>query len=322
MSVVPAQRVGLPEIRAAAGRMAGFAIRTPLLEAAELSERTGGKLRLKVESVQRSGSFKFRGAFNFLARRPDDVIAPGVITYSSGNHGQAVALAAKLRGVPATVVMPVTAPAVKREGAERLGARVVLEGTTSIDRKTRAEAIQAEGGLCMVPPFDHLDIIAGQGTVGLEVAEEWPEVDTWVVCIGGGGLASGSAAALRALRPGIRIIGVEPEGASAMRASLDAGEPVTLDRIDTIADGLAPVRPGDLTFAHVQALFDDVVTVTDDEIRDATRFLIHRQKLIVEYSGAAPTAAVLSGKVDCTGRRVAAVISGGNLDSGILRELL
>jgi threonine dehydratase len=314
--------VTLPEIRAAADRIAGFAVRTPLLEAPELSESVRGEVRLKVESLQRSGSFKFRGAFNFLSRLPLDAVKDGVITYSSGNHAQAVAMAARIRGVPATVVMPVTAPGVKRAGAERLGATVVLEGTTSVERKARAEAIQEAEGLTMIPPFDHVDIIAGQGTAGLEVAADWPEADTWVVCIGGGGLASGTGAALRALRPGIRLVGVEPEGAAAMLGSLEAGAPVTLDRIDTIADGLAPVRPGDLTFAHVRELFDDVVTVSDDEIREAARFLLHRQKLVVEFSGAAPTAALLSGKVATEGRRVAAIVSGGNLDPELMRGLL
>jgi threonine dehydratase len=310
------------EVEAAAERLRGVAVRTPLVEAPELASDGDVQVRLKLESLQRSGSFKFRGAYNFVARLGDDEVARGVITYSSGNHAQAVALAARLRGVPATVVMPTTAPAVKKEGAERLGARVILEGTTSLERRARAEAIQSEEGLAMVPPFDDPFIIAGQATSAMEAAEEWPELDTWVVPIGGGGLASGSGVTLRHLRPDARIIGVEPEGAAAMRASLDAGEPVTLPRIDTIADGLAPSRPGDLTFHHVRELFDDVVTVPDEAIREAAHFLLHRQKVVVEYSGAATVAALRGGAVTEPGRHIVCVVSGGNLDPSIQRELL
>ncbi len=311
--------VAYAEVEAAAARLDGLAIRTPLLPATGVPESGAAEVRLKAESLQRSGSFKFRGAYNHIARLPEGT---GVITYSSGNHAQAVALSARLRGFPATVVMPRLAPEIKRKGAIRLGARVISEGDTSIERRERAEAIQLEEGLHMVPPFDDPWIIAGQGTAAREAALEWPEMDAWVVCIGGGGLASGSAVALRALRPGIRIIGVEAEGAASMRRSLDAGEPVTLDRIDTIADGLAPVRPGDLTFRHVQALFDDVVTVTDDAIREAARALLLDHKLVVEYSGAAAFAALRSGAVRLPGRRVGVTLSGGNLDPSLFGEIL
>jgi threonine dehydratase len=217
--------------------------------------------------------------------------------------------------------MPTTAPAVKRAGAARLGAEIVLEGTTSLERKARAEEIAAERGLAMVPPFDHPRIIAGQGTVGLEIAERWQEVDTVLFPIGGGGLVSGGAAALRRLLPGVRLVGVEPEGAASMKAALDAGELVRLDRIDTIADGLAPVQAGELTFVHVRELVDEVVTVTDQAIRDATRMLISDVKLVVEYSGAATVAALRSGRVE-PGERNVAVLSGGNLDPSILKALI
>jgi threonine dehydratase len=336
MTTISADRgaglVTLDEVRAAARAIAGEAVRTPLVAVPALSESVGGEVRLKAESLQRSGSFKFRGAFHYLSRLPPEARDSGVITYSSGNHAQAVALAASLSGIRCVVVMPVTAPAVKREGAAGYGARVVLEGTTSIERKDRAEAIAEAEGLQMVPPFDDPWIIAGQGTSALEAAESWPDMDTWVVCIGGGGFASGSAAALRGLEaerraPGeagrrLRIIGVEPDGAPAMRRSLDAGAPVTLDRIDTIADGLAPVRPGDLTFRHVSELFDDVVTVSDAAIRRATRELLLRHHLLVEFSGAAAVAALLEGKVDVSGRRVGVTLSGGNMDPSLLRDLL
>jgi threonine dehydratase len=316
-----ARLVDIAAIRQAADRLRGVVVNTPLLPAPLLTDELGGEVRLKCENLQRTGSFKARGAYNYVAQLPPDTIERGVITYSSGNHAQAMALAARLHGVAAVVVMPTTAPAVKRAGAARLGAEIVLEGTTSLERKARAEEIAAERGLAMVPPFDHPRIIAGQGTVGLEIAERWPEVDTVLFPIGGGGLVSGGAAALRRLLPGVRLVGVEPEGAASMKAALDAGELVRLDRIDTIADGLAPVQAGELTFVHVRELVDEVVTVTDQAIRDATRMLISDVKLVVEYSGAATVAALRSGRVE-PGERNVAVLSGGNLDPSILKALI
>lgn len=313
--------VTLQEIDAAAERIEGIALRTPLLPFPELSEEMGGDIRLKCESLQRGGSFKIRGALNFLSQIPEEEMRRGVITYSSGNHAQALALAARLKGVRAVVVMPTTAPRVKVDGARRLGAEIVLEGTTSLHRKHRAEAIAGEEGLVMVPPFDHPFIIAGQGTVGREIAEDWPGVDLVLVPIGGGGLASGTAAAVKAVLPHVRVVGVEAEGAASMRAALDAGEPVTLDRIDTIADGIASVRVGDLTFLHAQALFDDVVLVGDEAIRGATALLLSRRRLVVEYSGAAALGAVLSKAVDSRGLKVAVVLSGGNLDASQMSSL-
>lgn len=314
--------VTLDEIRAAHDRVRDVVVRTPLHPSDALSAELGADIRLKLESLQRTGSFKARGAYNFVSQVDAAERARGVITYSSGNHAQATALAAGLHGVPAVVVMPTDAPAVKREGTVRLGAEVVFEGTTSIQRKARAEAIRAERDLVMVPPFDHPWIIAGQGTAGLEIHEDWPEWDTYVVCVGGGGLASGTSAALRRLKPDARIIAVEPEGAASMRAAWDAGKPVTLDRVDTIADGLRPVRTGDLTFAHVREFCDDVVTVDDASIRDAARFLFRRQKLVVEWSGAATTAALLSRRIPVReGERVVVLVSGSNADPSVIREL-
>lgn len=307
----------LDGVRAAADRIEGVAVRTPLLWSPELSEEVGATVRLKCESLQRCGAFKLRGSYNFISQLPDEDLARGVITYSSGNHAQGVALAARIRGARAVVVMPTTAPPVKRRGAERLGAEIVLEGTTSVERRARAEEIAAAEGLAMVPPFDHPDIISGQGTVGLEIAQDWPAVDTVLVPIGGGGLAAGVAVALRALRPGMRIIGVEPVGASSMRAALDAGRVVRIDGIDTIADGLAPVQVGDLTYALVRDLVDEVVLVSDDAIREAAVFLLERAKLVAEFSGAATVAALRSGAT-AFGSRVAAVISGGNADVAAL----
>ncbi|HIA74012.1 MAG TPA: pyridoxal-phosphate dependent enzyme, partial [Gemmatimonadetes bacterium] len=193
--------VGLTEVEAAARRLAGVAVRTPLLPADVISEIAGANVRLKCESLQRAGSFKIRGAYNFVSQLSDEQVASGIITYSSGNHAQAVALSGKLRGVRAVVVMPTTAPKVKRDGAERLGAEVIYEGTTSLERRAKAEEIAEEQGLVIVPPFDHRHIIAGQGTVGLEIAREWPDVDLVLAPIGGGGLASGVAASIKRLLP-------------------------------------------------------------------------------------------------------------------------
>ena len=310
--------VGLDAIREAHERIRSVVVRTPLYPAAALQSELDGDVRLKLESLQRAGSFKIRGAYNFVAQIPEESRSRGVITYSSGNHAQAVALAARLHGIRAVVVMPVTSPTVKREGAERLGAQVELEGTTSIERRVRAEGIAEAEGLAMVPPFDDPRIIAGQGTVGLEIAEDWDAFDTVLVPVGGGGLCSGCAAALRRLRPEVRIVGVEPSGGASMKAALDAGEPVTLDRSESIADGLLPVRTGDLTFRHVSDLVDDIVLVDEEPIREAAAFLLFQQRLVVEFSGAATVAALRSGQVDAKNRRTVAVISGGNVDPSIL----
>lgn len=310
--------VGLTEVESAARRLAGIAVPTPLLPADAVSDMAGANVRLKCESLQRAGSFKIRGAYNFVSQLSDEQVASGIITYSSGNHAQAVALSGKLRGVRVVVVMPTTAPKVKRDGAEGLGAEVIYEGTTSLERRAKAEEVAEEQGLVIVPPFDHRHIIAGQGTVGLEIAREWPDVDLVLAPIGGGGLASGVAASVKRLLPAAKVIGVEPVGAASMRKALDEERPVVIDKIDTIADGLAPVMVGELTYEHAYNLMDDVVTVSDEAIREATALLVGKQKLIVEFSGAAATAALLSKVVDVADARVAVIISGGNLDPTLL----
>jgi threonine dehydratase len=310
------------DIERAHHELAGVAVRTPLLPAPWLGDIAGGEVRLKCENLQAAGAFKIRGAYTALARLSPEQRACGVIAYSSGNHAQGVALAARLLGTTAVVVMPTTAPAVKLEGARRLGAEVVLEGTTSLHRQKRAEAIAAERGLTIIPAFDHADIIAGQGTVGLEILEQWPDVEAVVVQIGGGGLIAGVAAWLKQNRPSVRVIGVEPRAADAMRQSVAAGMPVTIEPGRTIADGLMPVRPGDLTLAHVREYVDELVLVDDDAILDATRLLLQRARLVVEFSGAATVAAVISGAVDLRGARTALVLSGGNLDGVRALELL
>jgi threonine dehydratase len=274
--------------------------------------------------MQPGGAFKIRGAYNMVARLTDDQRQCGVITYSSGNHGQAMALAAERLGAPAVVVMPTTAPSIKVEGARSFGAEIIFEGTTSSERRTRAEAEAAARGLTMVPPFDHEWIIAGQGTIGLEILEQCPDVAGVVVPIGGGGLAAGVAAAIKQTKPSVKVIGVEPAGAAKMRASLDAGHPVTLPSTATIADGLMPVRPGDLTFDHISRFADDVVTVSDDQIVEAVLWAFNRTKIVAEPSGAASLAAVLSGVAERRGQiegPVVAIISGGNIGVERLAEL-
>lgn len=311
----------LLDVEAAARRLAGVVAKTPLVESSHLHELTGVRVGLKCENLQRTGSFKLRGAYNFVSRLPPKTVSSGLVTYSSGNHGQAVAMAGKVRSAKVVVVMPETVPPVKRRGAEALGAEVVLAGTRSVERKERAEEIAAENRMVVVPPFDHSDIIAGQGTVGIEIADSVTRLDMVLVPIGGGGLASGVAAALGTLRPEAKVIGVEPEGAASMKAALKAGSPVELEEAQTIADGLAPVIAGELTYRHVSTLVHDVVTVPDEEIRKATAHLIAREKLVVEHSGAATVAAIASGVVDAEDLRVVAVLSGGNIDPSAIRAL-
>jgi threonine dehydratase len=301
--------VSLADVRAAAMRISGVARRTPLVDAGGIHGEPA--FAVKCENMQPAGAFKIRGAYNMLAQLSPDARAAGVITYSSGNHGQAVALAAQLLGVTAVVVMPETATRVKVSGAKRLGAEVLFAGTTVLDRKTRAESEATARGLTMVPPFDDPWIIAGQGTCGLEIMEQRPSVTAVYVPMGGGGLISGIAVAVKALRPTARIVGVEPAGAAKMTASRAAGHPVTLPKTASIADGLVSVRPGDLTFAHVQALVDHVLTVDDSEIAAAVKWLFDNANVVAEPSGAATVAAVLRDRL--AGEDVVAVISGGNV---------
>ncbi|OFW11702.1 MAG: hypothetical protein A3H96_03085 [Acidobacteria bacterium RIFCSPLOWO2_02_FULL_67_36] len=312
--------VSLDDIRAAAERVKPVARVTPLVD---VSEAAGAPLFLKCESLQPGGAFKIRGAYNMVAQLTGDQRRRGVITFSSGNHGQAMALAARHLGAPAVVVMPTTAPAIKVEGAKGFGAEVIFAGTTSIDRRRRAEAEAAARGLTMVPPFDHEWIIAGQGTAGLEILDQLPSVGVVLVPIGGGGLIAGVAAAIKQLRPAVKVVGVEPAGAAAMKASVDAGHAVTLDKTETIADGLMPVRPGDLTFAHVQKYVDRIVTVSDPQIVDAVLWLFSKAKIVAEPSGAASVAAALAGMADdlAAGSPVVAIVSGGNMAMERLEEL-
>ena len=302
--------VSLDQIRAARERIRPISRLTPLVD---VSHAAGRSLWLKCESLQPGGAFKIRGAYNMVSQLSDVERRRGVITYSSGNHGQAVAIAARTLGAPAVIVMPTTAPAIKVDGVRRQGAEVIFAGTTSIHRRERAEAEAAARGLTMVPPFDHEEIIAGQGTLGLELLDQLPDIGTVLVPIGGGGLISGVAAALRQSRPAVSIIGVEPTGAAAMKTSIEAGKVVTLESSKSIADGLMAVRPGDLNFLHVQQFVDRIVTVDDEAIGDAIIWAFMNAKIVVEPSGAASIAAALA--ADAPYRiPVVAIVSGGNLD--------
>ena len=315
--------VSLDSIRKAAERIKHIARLTPLMD---VSAAAGRPFFLKCENLQPAGAFKIRGAYNMVAQLTAEERARGVVTYSSGNHGQAVALAARELGAPAVVVMPTTAPRIKIEGAKGFGAEVILAGTTSIDRKLRAESEAAARGLTMVPPFDHEWIIAGQGTAGLEILDQCPDVAAVLVPIGGGGLAAGVSAAIKQSKPAVKVIGVEPAGAAAMKASVDAGHPVTLAKTASVADGLMPVRPGDITYAHVSRFADAVITVDDPAIVEAVFWIFSNAKIVAEPSGAATTAAVLSGALDAALENrvvgpVVAIVSGGNMAADRLAEL-
>ena len=309
---------GLPQIEEARARLLSVLTSTPLLPLDP--DLTGGRdIRVKCENLQRTGSFKIRGAFNRISSLSSEERARGVVAYSSGNHAQGVACAAALLGVRATVVMPENAVAAKVAATRRFGAEVVFAGADSETRRAHAEELAATRGAALVPPYDHAEIIAGQGTLGLEILEQAPEVRTVFVPIGGGGLISGVALAIKAGRPDVRIVGVEPEGAADAAASRKAGHIVTLERTDTIADGLRALKIGALPFEAIRDWVDDVVTVSDAAILDAARLLLRRVHVVAEPSGAVALAAALAvAREGCA----VAVISGGNIDLELLRTLL
>ena len=293
---------------------------TPVMSSAYLSDRVGATVHLKLELFQKTGSFKPRGVLNRLANMSDEERRRGLITLSAGNHAQAVAWAAREYGVPATVVMPSRATQAKVDATRGYGGAVLQ---TDGDLLATALELQRERDLTLVHPFDCPFVIAGQGTLGLEVVEQVPDVETVVVGVGGGGLIAGVAAAVKATRPNARVIGVEPVGAAGMTESLRRGEPVRLDRLDTIADGLAAPFAGRLNYLHVRELVDDMVLVTDDEIIAAIPVLMERCKVMPEPAGAAAVAALLAGKVTlASGSTTVAVVSGGNIDRLRLRQLL
>ena len=315
--------ITIDDVLSARDRIAGKVHRTPVMSATRLGAPHGISLALKCESFQKTGSFKVRGALNALLALDDAAKRRGVITVSAGNHAQAVAYAAALTGVKSTVVMFETAPRTKVEASRGYGAEVVLHGASGIESFKRAHEIEKERNLIFVHPFDNLEVAAGAGTVGLEILEDIDDVDVLVVSIGGGGLLSGVAAAVRARSPKTRIVGVEPIGASAMRKSLDAGHPVKLDRIETIADGLSAPYAGELTYAVISKLVDDVVLVSDDEIRGAMRDIMTSAKLVAEPAAAAAVAAITADRVGAKkGDRVVAVLSGGNVDLSRIAEVV
>jgi threonine dehydratase len=313
--------ITIDDLTAAATRIAHVAVRTPLLPFDTVSEQLSAEIWLKPEMLQRGGAFKFRGAYNFLAQLTPDERARGVIAPSSGNHAQAVALAAKLFGCTAVVVMPTTVTAAKRGGAERLGARVELAGTTTQDRYDRAVEIMEAEGLTMVPPYDHPWIIAGQGTAGLEIADDMSDVGTVLVPVGGGGLSAGVATAIKLRAPSARVIGVEPANAPKLSRARAAGRPVKIAAMAGMADGLLAVEIGSHNFAHHEAYIDEVVQVDDRALRGAMRLLLDRMKLVTEPSGAITLAALLEGIVTPKGKTVA-VLSGGNIEWSGLAPLL
>jgi threo-3-hydroxy-L-aspartate ammonia-lyase len=288
--------------------------RTPLLTSTTLDARTGASVWLKAEPLQRGGSFKFRGAYNRLSLLSADERARGIVAYSSGNHGAAVALAASLLGIHAVVVVPETGSPAKLAAIEGYGAELRRYDPVTERREEVAAALAKERSLTVIAPFDDYDVMAGQGTVGVELAEQAGPLDLVLVPVGGGGLAAGVGTAIKALRPDTALIGVEPTGADDTSRSLHAGQRVRRDAVDTIADGLRALEPGELTFPINQRQLEDVVTVSEAAIVEAMLFCFTRLKLVVEPSGAVPLAALLSGAVQADGRRVAVVLSGGNID--------
>ena len=316
--------MSLDDIEAARSLVAPVVRRTPVEHSEHLSQLAGRPLLLKAEHLQRTGSFKIRGAYHRIALLDEAERNAGVVAASAGNHAQGVALAASLLGVRSTIFMPATAPLPKVSATRGYGAGVVLSGHVFDDALASATEHAERTGATFVSPFDDPAVIAGQGTLGLELAEQTPEAATYVVSVGGGGLISGVAAALKARRPECRVVGVEAEGAASMTAALAAGRPVILERIDTMADGIANKRVSDLTLAHVRALVDEVVTVGEEDLSRALLLLLERTKALVEPAGAAPLAAALAGRLGPVAGDgpTCLVLSGGNVDPTLLMRVI
>ncbi|MDA0163505.1 pyridoxal-phosphate dependent enzyme [Solirubrobacter ginsenosidimutans] len=315
--------ITLDDVQAAAGRLAGVAHRTPVLTGRLLDEATGAaRVLLKAENLQRAGAFKFRGAYNAVAALTPAERARGVATVSSGNHAGALALAARLHEIPAVILMPDDAPAGKLAATAGYGAEIVPFDRYAQDREELLAALVEERGLVPIHPYDNLRVMAGQGTAALELLEDAGPLDVLLVCLGGGGLLSGCATAIKALSPETRVIGVEPEEGDDFVRSLAAGERVRIDVPRTIADGQQLPIPGELTFPVIRELVDEVVTVSDAEIVDAMRLLFERAKTVTEPSGACAFAALLAGRIDPTGLRVGVTLSGGNITAARFAELV
>lgn len=314
--------VSLHDINQAQKRLQGFVHRTELTYSRTFSEIAGNEIYLKNENLQKTGSFKIRGALNKMATLSDQEKQRGVIASSAGNHAQGVALGATLYGISATVVMPAGAPLAKVAATRGYGAEVALYGIAYDDAYAKARQLQAETGAVFLHPFDDPEVIAGQGTIGVEILEDLPALDAVVVPVGGGGLISGLAVALKEMKPSIKVIGVEAAGAPCMLASMRAGRITTLNSVATIADGIAVKQPGELTFGLISKYVDEIVTVEDEEIANAILMLLERAKVVAEGAGAAPVAAILQHKLSFIGKKVAAVVSGANIDVNILARVL
>jgi threonine dehydratase len=310
--------ISFSDIQAAAERVQSIAQRTPVITSHSFDTEAGVKTWFKCENLQKGGAFKIRGAANFVYSIPKDQLGRGVVAYSSGNHAQAVAIAAQSVGIPATLVMPEDAPRSKVEATKARGARIIRYDRFTQDRAAVGKQVAEETGATLVPPYDHPWIIAGAGTTAMEFMEQAPKLDALVVCIGGGGLISGSALAAHHLNPAIRVIGVEPADGNDTYLSLAAGKRVEIPPPATVADGLRAQIPGEITFPIVQKHVEQVVLVTDEEIRATVKFLLTRMKILVEPSGAAPAAAVLFKKLPPGLERVGVVLSGGNVDFELL----
>jgi threonine dehydratase len=313
--------VSYDDVVRAAERLLGVAHRTPVATSRTLDDRLGAHLFLKCENLQRVGAFKFRGAYNAVARLSPEERQRGVLTYSSGNHAQAIALACRLQEVSATIVMPENAPTLKRRATEGYGAKIVPYDPVKERREDVAERLRQRGNPVVIPPYDHADVIAGQGTAGKELLEDVSELDLLLVCCGGGGLLSGCALSARRLRPGCRVVGVEPEAADDATRSFKTGVLHTVHNPPTIADGARTPSLGTLTFPLVRENVDDMVTVPDDALIRAMRFVWERMKLVVEPTGVLALAAALEGKVEVAGLRVGVLLSGGNVDLAYALEL-
>jgi threonine dehydratase len=310
------------DVAAAHGRLQGVAHRTPVTTSQTANALTGAQLFFKCENFQRMGAFKFRGAYNALAQFTPEQRRLGVCAFSSGNHAQGIALSAKLLGIPATLVMPVDSPAIKLTATRGYGAEVITYDRYTEDREAIGQQLARERGMTLIPPYDHAHVMAGQGTAAKELFEETGALDLLFVCVGGGGLISGCAVAARYLSPDCRVIGVEPELGNDAQQSKRLGRIVKIDTPRTIADGAQTQQVGLLTFPVIQALVDDIVTVSDAQLVEAMRFAASRMKMVVEPTGALAMAAAMKGSLDVRGKRVGVIISGGNVDIAQLAKYL
>ena len=314
--------IGFDDVSAAAQRLKDVAHRTPVLTSRTADEIAGAALFFKCENFQRMGAFKFRGAYNALAQFSPEQKKRGVCAFSSGNHAQGIALSAKLLGMPAAIVMPLDSPAVKMAATRGYGAEVITYDRYTEDRMAIGQKLAEERGMTLIPPYDHAHVMAGQGTAALELLQDVPQLDTLLVCLGGGGLISGCAVAAKHLNPKIRVIGVEPEAGNDAQQSKAAGKIIKIDTPKTIADGAQTQFVGNLTFPVIQALVDEIVTVSDAQLIEAMRFAASRMKMVIEPTGGLAMAAAMQGVVNVKGQRVGIIISGGNVDIAQLAKYL